>query len=182
MPEEDDMSKLVGAKIRKLRTSRGLTLQQLSDMIGDDGISGQMIGQLETNVRRLNLEHLQKISKALNVDMTYFFEESPVLNYIYQSLADLVDIRIVEEPTSVMPSAVRTRGAVRTGGIEASPVNHEYGMESDTAFEIAKRIIDKEILALMIKAKSILTPENLERLRKEIGDRIDYFSYLQSHK
>ena len=49
-------------RIRELRKSRGLTLQELAELVNS---SNQQISQLETGRRRLNVDWLERLSKAL---------------------------------------------------------------------------------------------------------------------
>ena len=49
-------------RIRELRKAQGLTLQDLAAKVGT---SNQQISQLETGRRRLNVDWLERLSKAL---------------------------------------------------------------------------------------------------------------------
>jgi transcriptional regulator with XRE-family HTH domain len=49
-------------RIRELRKTQGLTLQELAGRVGT---SNQQISQLETGRRRLNVDWLERLSKAL---------------------------------------------------------------------------------------------------------------------
>lgn len=49
-------------RIKDLRQARELTLQELADLVGT---SNQQISQLETGRRRINVDWLERLSKAL---------------------------------------------------------------------------------------------------------------------
>ncbi len=72
----NDLEINIGERVRKLRTERGLTLQDVANFTG---FSKALISQIENNVVMPPINTLAKISKVLNVKMTYFFEEE--INY-----------------------------------------------------------------------------------------------------
>ena len=85
MPKETDhmMSELnikeeiksldIGSKIRKLRRQRGFTLQNVSDL---SALSKPLLSQIENNQAAPPISTLLKISKALHVNIGYFFQET----------------------------------------------------------------------------------------------------------
>lgn len=60
----------IGEKIKKLRTDKQMTLKDLSKLTN---LSIGYISQLERGKTTVALDSLQKISEALEVDFTYFF-------------------------------------------------------------------------------------------------------------
>lgn len=62
----------IGKKIKQARSSAGLTQAQLGDLLG---VSGSMIGQWETNVRKPKPETLLRLSDALDITFGDFFPE-----------------------------------------------------------------------------------------------------------
>jgi len=62
----------LGSKIRKLRQSQKMSIEQLSQKTG---LSTGLISQIERNITGPSVESLWKIAKALNVSMHYFFNE-----------------------------------------------------------------------------------------------------------
>jgi len=62
----------LGKKIRDLRQSRNMTLKDLSE---ETGFSISFISQLERGKSNATLESLKKISIALKISPSYFFEE-----------------------------------------------------------------------------------------------------------
>jgi transcriptional regulator with XRE-family HTH domain len=61
----------IGRKIRGLRKNAGLILQNLSDRTG---LSKPLLSQIEKEIISPPIATLLKISKALNVDIGFFFE------------------------------------------------------------------------------------------------------------
>lgn len=66
----------IGERVKKLRSERELTLQDVANLTG---FSKALISQIENNVVTPPINTLSKIAKVLNVKMTYFFEEE--INY-----------------------------------------------------------------------------------------------------
>ena len=62
----------VGEKIKKLREEKGVTLQQLAELTG---FSSAIVSQIENHMVSPPLGTLIKISRALEVEIGYFFEE-----------------------------------------------------------------------------------------------------------
>jgi transcriptional regulator with XRE-family HTH domain len=62
----------LGAKIRKLRQDRRLTLQELSEL---SGLSKPLLSQIENDQVTPPIATLLKISKGLKVGIHFFFEE-----------------------------------------------------------------------------------------------------------
>lgn len=61
----------IGKKIKKLRTSKKLTLKELSEQTD---LSIGFLSQLERGLTTVAIDSLGKIAKQLGVDLTYFFE------------------------------------------------------------------------------------------------------------
>lgn len=62
----------IGRKIKRLRQRRKLTLQDLS---GKTGIPKPLLSQMEDETAAPPISTLMKIAKALDVDITFFFQE-----------------------------------------------------------------------------------------------------------
>lgn len=61
-----------GKKIRELRKSRGLSQESLADLAELDR---SYIGGVERGDRNISLNNIQKLSIALNVNISEFFKE-----------------------------------------------------------------------------------------------------------
>ncbi len=62
----------IGKKIRELRQKQGLTIQEVSERTG---LSKGLISQIENEQVSPPISTLLKISNALNVELSYFFQE-----------------------------------------------------------------------------------------------------------
>lgn len=63
--------KEIGLRIRKVREEKKMTLEELGEKLG--GFSKGYISKLERGLKPINLENLQKIANALEVDVTDLF-------------------------------------------------------------------------------------------------------------
>jgi len=59
---------MLHARLREIRKAKGLTLQQVAERIKPDPTTAQTIGRLETGVRTLTLDWVQRIAEAMEVD------------------------------------------------------------------------------------------------------------------
>jgi transcriptional regulator with XRE-family HTH domain len=64
----------VGERIRELRETKGLFLREMADLTG---FSTALLSQMENHLISPSLGTLIKISRALDVDLGYFFGEGP---------------------------------------------------------------------------------------------------------
>lgn len=65
------MNDLIGVKIKSLRKERKLTLKQIADQTN---LSISFLSQVERSKSSITLESLKKISEALGVNPSYFFQ------------------------------------------------------------------------------------------------------------
>ena len=68
----------IGLRIKKAREAKNLTQQQLGSRLG---YSAMGISYLEQGLRKIKLEHLEKISKELNVEIGFFLEPIAPTSY-----------------------------------------------------------------------------------------------------
>src|ERR1700743_3370010 len=68
----------VGARIRERRIMRGLSQQQMADMIG---VTYQQAHKYERGINRISAGRLYEITRVLNVPITYFYEEMDLGEY-----------------------------------------------------------------------------------------------------
>lgn len=64
--------KEIGLRVRKFREEKKMTLEELGERIG--GKSKGYISKLERGLKPINLENLQLIANALDVDVTDLFD------------------------------------------------------------------------------------------------------------
>ncbi|WP_100373549.1 helix-turn-helix domain-containing protein [Bacillus sp. FJAT-45037] len=70
--EKEQISKLIGGRLKSIRTKHGYSLDQLSKQTG---VSKPMLGQIERGESNPTVGTLWKIAKGLNVSFTSFLEE-----------------------------------------------------------------------------------------------------------
>lgn len=68
-----DLDKTVGKRVRVARLAAAITQEQLGAKLG---VTFQQIQKYEKGVNRISTGRVQIIAKALNVPMSFFFEES----------------------------------------------------------------------------------------------------------
>lgn len=78
LPDEEAITlyKTIGKSVKKFKTKKGLTQLELSLAMGYKSVSLVSADELYTNNKHFNIEHLQKISKILNVPITSLIEEA----------------------------------------------------------------------------------------------------------
>ncbi len=69
----------IGARVRKLRHRRSLTLQDVSNI---SGLSKSLLSQIENDATAPPIATLIRIAKALGVTIGYFFKEVPTVRRI----------------------------------------------------------------------------------------------------
>ena len=75
MPEALPAVRLrVGANVQRLRRSRGLTQEQLSEIVGN---TGKHLGQIERGEVNVGIDTLTRLASALEVDVTDLFAGGP---------------------------------------------------------------------------------------------------------
>jgi len=77
----------IGAKIKKLRKSLGLTQEDLAERAD---LTKGFISQLERNLTSISVESLIQILNALDTDISEFFKESGPEKIVY-SIKDRID-------------------------------------------------------------------------------------------
>jgi transcriptional regulator with XRE-family HTH domain len=64
--------KVIGQKIRELRKHRGITLKEFSQKVG---VTASLISQVERGVAVPSISSLKKISDALGISISFFFDD-----------------------------------------------------------------------------------------------------------
>jgi transcriptional regulator with XRE-family HTH domain len=72
---DDDIVKKIGLNITIIREQRGLTQEKLAELAG---LHRAYIGQIERGEKNIGLRNLEKIAKALNVDIRVLVDTSKV--------------------------------------------------------------------------------------------------------
>lgn len=71
MPQAKSLDHDIGDKLRELRKERRLSLEKLGELLD---VSGQQISRFEKGIHKLNASQLYVISRALNVPISWFFQ------------------------------------------------------------------------------------------------------------
>lgn len=74
--EIDNMYIEIGKRVKKLREKKNMTQLELSYAMGYKSVSLVSAAELYTNKKHFNLEHLYKISKILDINMSVFLENN----------------------------------------------------------------------------------------------------------
>ena len=102
----------IGHQIRRLRTNRGLTLQELS---AASGVAVGLLSQVERGLSSPSLRTLTKIRTALDVPIGVFFappaqlvqaEAKFVRRFEHRRTVDLGDMRLTKQLLSPSPSSM----------------------------------------------------------------------------
>lgn len=88
----------IGEKIKELRTSKNLTLKQLSELTG---LSTGFLSQLERGLSSIAIDSLENIASALNVSLKAFIDEhssssAEPVNYSFSHTYDQTSPKIFE--------------------------------------------------------------------------------------
>jgi transcriptional regulator with XRE-family HTH domain len=72
---KNDINKEVGFRIREVRQEQGLSQEKLAALAG---LHRAYIGQIERGEKNIGLKNLEKIAKALNVDIRVLVDIEPI--------------------------------------------------------------------------------------------------------
>lgn len=97
------MAETIGTRIRDLRIMRGLTQEQLAELLYR---KKNTISQYENDRINMRVEDLEQIAGALNVDVRYFFEKPIAVDNSQTNpediLAKLTDPRFRKEAAEIL--------------------------------------------------------------------------------
>lgn len=88
------MNQVVGQKIRDARIARGLTQDELGDLIGK---TSKTVSSYETGKRMCAIAELPALSEALDVEISYFFVDIVSFKSEYPEAGKYVK-RIIDRP------------------------------------------------------------------------------------
>ena len=74
MNSGNPVDKQVGGRVRSRRIALGMTTEKLAVALGT---TVQQVQQWEAGTARIGAAQLQKLTKILNVDATFFFRDEP---------------------------------------------------------------------------------------------------------
>ena len=81
--------KNIYSKIRNIRQAKGITVNTLAEKIGEDH---QKVGRIERGKRRLTIDYLLKVSKALDTPLEDFFSEENASKPPSDLLSEIITI------------------------------------------------------------------------------------------
>ena len=73
--EIEAFHKRVGKNVKRVRKQKGVSQLKLASLIGHDSVAHVAKAELNKYDKRFNLEHIYRISKALDVGMDEFFKD-----------------------------------------------------------------------------------------------------------
>lgn len=87
----------IGKRIQKIRKNRGLSQQELGELLG---VSGSMIGQYENDLRNPKRETIKKIAKALGVPSILLIDPESAFAFLQSDTNSWDSIRSLHEELS----------------------------------------------------------------------------------
>ncbi|MDO8746095.1 MAG: helix-turn-helix transcriptional regulator [Thermodesulfovibrionales bacterium] len=69
-------SRAIGEKIKGRRRELGISQESLAEILG---VTYQQVQRYENGTNKLNVENIQTVADAINVPVSYFFEDERVL-------------------------------------------------------------------------------------------------------
>lgn len=158
---------MVGQKIRTVRKEKGFTLEVLATRTG---LSKGLLSQVERGISQPSLESLWRISKALESNFSYFFEEIDH-NYVHI-------VRKEKRRQLVLPDSTGTYSLLSTGR------NARIGMlevKLQPGEETRDQLVQSEgEECLVVISGGIQVKMGEETFELNEGDSV-YFDNAQSH-
>ena len=89
------LKKEIGIKIKSIRNKRHISIEELSKLLG---VSRRQVQNYEKGITDIKIDRLYDISKIMNVDITYFFENNSettndILDFNFNILSNLNKIK-----------------------------------------------------------------------------------------
>ncbi len=75
----------IGENLKKIRKSRGLTIDSLSS---DSGVSKSMISEIERGIRNSSIAILWKLASTLKIPLNYFFKDDTLYSPTIYKMED----------------------------------------------------------------------------------------------
>ncbi len=134
---------LTGEKLRAIRKSRGLSTEDLAEL---SEVPSDVIRNIEKNLIKPGLEHLERLSTALNVTMRYFVERTPHgIN-----LGD--KIRALREKMELSQSQLASAANISPGLV--SQIENNITMPSLETLERIAECLDVDVSYLLVDTNS----------------------------
>ncbi len=91
------MRQEIGIRIQKARNLKKISREKLVELVGDENISISTIQRLENGETKISLELLQRICKALSIEMPELFESNSTKKIVSDLLVDMEEDPNLEE-------------------------------------------------------------------------------------
>ena len=95
--ENNKLMKEIGIKIKFMRNKKNISSANFAQMIG---ISRQQLQSYESGAVDIKIDRLYNIAKILDVNVTYFFENSP-------NLSDDIDFNILSDLERIKDAKIK---------------------------------------------------------------------------
>lgn len=165
----------LGEKIRGLRHSQKMSIEQLAEKTG---LSKGLISQIERDITGPSVASLWKISKALNVTMNYFFDEFEETNQVVRK-NERKKIAIKKANRSYELLCPNLKNAIEMLWIEIEPFNcstedlisHE-GEECGVVIKGTLRVLSGEKTYDLNEGDSIYLDSTIPHRYVNVGNEI----------
>ena len=85
--KSNNIQKLIGLKIKSIRTTRNISLTNLAQTLG---ISRYQLQNYEQGLSDIKIARLYDIAKTIGIDINYFFENNSVQNRLNDTAFNLL--------------------------------------------------------------------------------------------
>lgn len=162
-------SETIGEKIKEIRTSKNITLKQLSE---STGLSTGLLSQLERGISSIAIDSLENISSALGITLSSFFDEQPTDNkepivYSFAHKYNQIAPKIFQTILNHDPSAFEMLPRITQLMPQANSEEEEIEMYSHEGEEFIY-VLEGTITLLLDDRKQVLNP----------GDCVQFKSFV----
>jgi transcriptional regulator with XRE-family HTH domain len=156
----------IGQRLRDLRRSKGLTLQQVAD---ETGFALSFLSQLERDKVSINVDNLERLANFYEVHMVHFFrmaEETPI-QVINKDEIDALTTLGKDSPAAVALLANRSDARLEPLLIKIKPGEEEPHFRSH----------DADTLTYVLQGKALILSEVGDEVELDQGDLAYYNNF-----
>jgi len=163
-------SATIGEKIKEIRTSKNMTLKQLSE---HTGLSTGLLSQLERGISAIAVDSLENISAALGVNLSSFFDSQPAESdgpivysfaHKYNQIAPKIFETVLNHDIGtfdMLPRLTQLMPQANTEDEEIEMYNHEG--------EEFIYVLEGTVTLLLDEVKHVLNPGDCVQFKSEIN-------------
>lgn len=166
----------IGSRIREIRSALNISITSLSR---DVGISNVYLSDIERGKKVPTIQTLEKICTALNINMGQFFGEGEDPVALTPELKDLLDTASQLPPekvnlvnTFLQQIALGHKPKVVKTQVDDEEYQYSYNEDERPAPTKDEEIENKEILNKIYDKLKDMTPEEIEKLEKDLEVKI----------